>query len=138
MATRRKLTSGGTLVLDSEGLSQYLARHRPVVNRVDYARRREANVVVSGVTLVEAYHAGVKRAHWEFVLSQLDIKPMTVEWFREAADLLSATGLHGHKYAIDAMVAVTTLHQPGPLLMLTSDVDGMARLCGDRVTLVGV
>jgi hypothetical protein len=30
------------------------------------------------------------------------------------------------------------LRQPGPVAMLTSDVDDMAKLCGGRVRLVGV
>lgn len=52
--------------------------------------------------------------------------------------LLHEVGLDGHQHAIDAMVAVTALHQPGPVVMLTSDVDDMSRLCGSRVTLVAV
>ncbi|MDH6625061.1 6-pyruvoyl-tetrahydropterin synthase [Streptomyces sp. LBL] len=51
---------------------------------------------------------------------------------------LEAAGLHGHKYAIDATVAEVALRQPGPVVMLTSDVDDMARLCGDRVRLIGI
>ena len=49
-----------------------------------------------------------------------------------------ADGAQGHKYAIDAMVAVTAMHQPGPVVMLTSDADDMSRFCGDRVTIVAV
>ncbi|CAL9545931.1 hypothetical protein SUDANB13_04331 [Streptomyces sp. enrichment culture] len=30
------------------------------------------------------------------------------------------------------------LRQPGPVAVLTSDIDAMARLCGDRVRLVGI
>ncbi|MFF0685162.1 hypothetical protein ACFYUG_03535 [Streptomyces albogriseolus] len=63
---------------------------------------------------------------------------MTEQAARAAAELLKATGLHGHKYAIDATVAEMALRQPGPVAMLTSDIDDMARLCGDRVRLVGV
>jgi hypothetical protein len=55
-----------------------------------------------------------------------------------SAELLRAVGLHGYKYAIDATVAEVALRQPGPVAMLTSDVDDMVRLCGDRVRLVGV
>lgn len=36
------------------------------------------------------------------------------------------------------MVAVTAMHQPGPVVMLTSDIDDMAKLCGERITLVGL
>ena len=47
-------------------------------------------------------------------------------------------GLHGHKYAIDAAVAETALGQHRPVVMLTSDIDDMTKLCGDRVRLVSV
>jgi 6-pyruvoyl-tetrahydropterin synthase len=47
-------------------------------------------------------------------------------------------GLHGHKYAIDAAVAEAALRQHRPVVMLTSDIDDMVKLCGDRVRLVAV
>jgi predicted nucleic acid-binding protein len=127
------------LVLDSQGLSLYLDQDRGVLAMVRGALDRGANRVTSGATLIEAHHSGIKSARWNFVLSQLDIKPLSVEWSKEAAQLLSSTGLHGHKYAIDAMVAVTAMHQPGPVVMLTSDIDDMAKLCGgERITLVAL
>ncbi|MGS2590029.1 DNA-binding protein [Streptomyces hebeiensis] len=138
MARRRIAGSGGTLILDSQGLSLYLEQDRSVLALVRAALERGANRVVSGATLIEAHHSGIKSARWHFVLSQLDIKPLSVEWSKEAADLLTRAGLHGHKYAIDAIVAVTAIHQPGPVVILTSDVDDMAKLCGERVTLVAV
>jgi hypothetical protein len=131
-------SSGGTLILDSQGLSLYLEQDRAVLAMVRSALDRGANRVISGATLVEAHHSGIKPARWSFVLSQLDLKPLSVEWSKEAAQLLTLTGLHGHKYAIDAMVAVTAMHQPGPVVMLTSDIDDMMRLCGERVTLVAI
>jgi hypothetical protein len=52
--------------------------------------------------------------------------------------LLKDAGLHGHKYAIDATVAEAALRQPGPVAMLTSDIDDMARLCGSHIHLIGL
>ncbi|WP_218040279.1 hypothetical protein [Actinomadura sp. WMMB 499] len=63
---------------------------------------------------------------------------MTGQTAEAAAELLKSTGLHGHKYAIDATVAGVALRQPGPVAMLTSDIDDMFQLCGDRVRLVRV
>jgi hypothetical protein len=57
---------------------------------------------------------------------------------RAASKLLMDAGLPGHKYAIDAAVAEAALRQHRPVVMLTSDVDDMAKLCGDRVRLVAV
>ncbi|WP_457031336.1 PIN domain-containing protein [Kitasatospora sp. P5_F3] len=135
---RGRVTDSGTLVLDSQGLSKYIDGDPYVGRLARGAVERGSARVVSGSTLIEVQHRGIKRAHWDFVLSQLQVEPLHVEWAREAATLLQDVGLHGHKYAIDAMVAVTALHQPGPVVMLTSDVDDMAKLCGDRVTLIAL
>lgn len=63
---------------------------------------------------------------------------MTEQAARAAAGLLKEVGLHGHKYAIDATVAELALRRPGPVAMLTSDVDDMAKLCGIRVRLIPI
>ena len=73
-----------------------------------------------------------------WLLSRIRVEDVTKETARRSAALLKATGLHGHKYAIDAMVAEVALRLPGPVAILTSDTDDMAKLCGDRVRLVGV
>ena len=138
MARHGGLSTGGTLILDSQGLSLYLDQDRRVMAIVRSALDRGAVRTISGVTLVETVHRGIARGHWNYVLSQLDIQSMSVQWFREAADLIVAHGAQGHKYAIDAMVAVTATHQPGPVVMLTSGADDMSRFCGDRVTIVAV
>ena len=36
-----------------------------------------------------------------------------------------AAGLHGHKYAVDPVVAATALRSVKPVVILTSDVDDM-------------
>ncbi|TLS44754.1 hypothetical protein FE633_18080 [Streptomyces montanus] len=59
-------------------------------------------------------------------------------WPTTASAMLISAGLHGHKYAIDAAVAEMALRQRRPVVMLTSDIDDMAKLCGDRVRLVAV
>ncbi|BBC33275.1 hypothetical protein SGFS_045690 [Streptomyces graminofaciens] len=46
--------------------------------------------------------------------------------------------LHGHKYAIDSVVASTALGYSGPRIVVTSDADDMNKLCGDRARVVGV
>jgi hypothetical protein len=134
----RDRVTGGTLVLDSQGLSLYLERDRTVLSMVRSARERGADRVVSAATLLEAQHPGVKRAGREYILSQLKIQALLVPWAREAAQLLEDAGLSGHSHALDAMVAVTALHQEPPVVMLTSDPGDMGQLCGDRVRVMGV
>ena len=134
----RGRVASGSLVLDSQGLSLYLEQDRAVLNLVRSALERGADRVISAATLLEAQNPGVKRARREYVLSQLKIQPLPVPWAREAADLLASTGLSGHTHALDAMVAVTALHQEPPVVLLTSDPGDMRQLCGDRVRIVHV
>jgi predicted nucleic acid-binding protein len=132
------MSGGGSLVLDSQGFSLYVDQDRAVLNLVRSALERGADRIINAVTIGEAQRPGLKRQRREYVLSQLNVKPLTVAWAKEAAQLLEDTGLRGHSHAIDAMVAVTALHQTPPVVMLTSDMDDMATLCGDRVRLVAV
>lgn len=135
---RRKLSHEGTLVLGSEGLSKLLDDHEPAVAMVAEARRRGMEVVISALTIIEAVHARTDRARLNWLLSGFRIVPIGDEDAKAASAMLVGAGLHGHKYAIDAVVAEMTLRQQRPVVMLTSDVDDMAKLCGDRVRLVGL
>jgi predicted nucleic acid-binding protein len=135
---RRKLIHEGTLVLDSEGLSKLLADDEQVVAMTAEARSRGMEAVISTVTIIEAVHARTSKPRLNWVLSGLRVIPVGDEEAREASRLLMDAGLHGHKYAIDAAVAEAALRQHRPVVMLTSDIDDMAKLCGDRVRLVAV
>ncbi|MGP4047491.1 DNA-binding protein [Streptomyces sp. 2A115] len=135
---RRKLSHEGALVLDCEGLSKLVGDHEPVVALVAEARKRGMEVVISALTIIEAVHRRTDRARLAWVLSGMRIVHIGDEEARAASDMLISAGLHGHKYAIDAAVAETALRQHRPVVMLTSDIDDMAKLCGDRVRLVAV
>ncbi|MEU2207123.1 DNA-binding protein [Streptomyces hygroscopicus] len=135
---RRKLSHDGTLVLDSEGLSKLLNDDESVVALVAEARRRGMEAVVCALTVIEAVHARIDKARLSWVLSGLRVLPVGEEEAKAASALLMGAALHGHTYAIDAAVAAIALKQRHPVVMLTSDVDDMAKLCGDRVRLVAV
>ncbi|MGW6968181.1 DNA-binding protein [Streptomyces zaomyceticus] len=135
---RRKLSHEGTLVLDGEGLSKLLGDDESVVALVMEARSRGMEVVISALTVIEAVHARTNKTRLNWVLSGLRVVPVGDEEARAASALLIETGLHGHKYAIDAAVAEAALRQLRPVVMLTSDIDDMTRLCGGRVRLVEV
>ncbi|WP_267242661.1 DNA-binding protein [Streptomyces sp. PR69] len=135
---RRKLSSEGTLVLDCEGLSKLLGDDERVVALVAEARRRGMEVVISSLTIIEAVHARTDKARLGWVLSGLRAVAVGDEEAKAASALLMGAGLHGHKYAIDAAVAEAALRQQRPVVMLTSDVDDMTKLCGDLVRLVAV
>ncbi|PNG17616.1 DNA-binding protein, partial [Streptomyces cahuitamycinicus] len=57
---------------------------------------------------------------------------------RHAAILLADAGLHGHKYAIDAILSATALAAPAPGTILTSDPEDLTALCGGRATVVEI
>lgn len=71
-------------------------------------------------------------------VSRLEVLPVTEGITWRAIDLLRNANLHGHKYAIASVVAATALDHTGPRIVVTSDVDDINKLCGDRVRAVGV
>ncbi|MFB7928906.1 DNA-binding protein [Streptomyces sp. NPDC056039] len=135
---RRKLSHEGTLVLDSEGFSKLLADGEMVVALVAEARSRGMEVVICSLTIIEAVHARTNKARLSWLLSGLRVIPVGDEEAKAASALLMGAGLHGHKYAIDAAVAEAALRQQRPVVMLTSDIDDMTKLCGDRIRLIAV
>lgn len=127
MAGRRVVTSG-TLVLDSEGLSKLAAGDPRVRAYLETAGARGARVVVSAITLVEVLRGGSRDASVHRVLSRIATVPVTPELGRAAGELLGATGLSGHRCAIDSVVAATALVMARPVVLLTSDPDDLGRL----------
>ncbi|MFF8872543.1 DNA-binding protein [Streptomyces massasporeus] len=127
-----------TVVLDSQGLSAWIAQDRKILAMFQVLHAMGAVFVIGANTIVEVSHARVNMPRLQWALSRVKVEPVTEGAAKASAELLKAAGLHGHKYAIDATVAEVALRQPGPVAVLTSDVDDMARLCGDRVRLIGL
>ncbi|MFF7441022.1 PIN domain-containing protein [Streptomyces sp. NPDC008122] len=138
MTPRPAAVPGGTLVLDSEGLAKAVLRDREVTGWLALARADDLRVVTSAATLVEVMHPGINRAALQWTLSRITVEPVTDAIARRAADLVAEAGLHGHKYAIDAMVAATALSAPGPVTVLTSDPEDLIVLCGGRATVIAI
>ncbi|MFJ4708011.1 DNA-binding protein [Streptomyces anulatus] len=123
-----------SLVLDSEALSLLLRNDRGMAARIEASRQAGVPVLVSALTIVEAVHGKTDLARLKWVLSRLRVEPVSQEDSLTAVALLQdAGGLHGHKYAIDALVAALTLRVPAPVIVLTSDRDDWSKLCGKRV-----
>ncbi|MFJ9006992.1 PIN domain-containing protein [Streptomyces canus] len=136
--TRSPAVPGGTLVLDSEGLAKAVLRDRTVTGWLALARADDLRVITSGATLVEVVHPRINRPALEWTLSRLVVEPVTEAIARHAAALLADAGLHGHKYAIDAMVSATALAAHAPVTVLTSDPEDLNSLCGGRATVITV
>ncbi|MFI6447252.1 DNA-binding protein [Kitasatospora sp. NPDC050543] len=127
-----------TVVLDSQGVSAWISQDRSVMAMIRSFHSMAADLVVCANTIVEVMHTRVNAPRLNWVLSQVKIEAVTEQAARASAELLKQAGLHGHKYAIDATVAEMALRQPGPVAMLTSDIDDMAKLCGTRVRLIAI
>lgn len=127
-----------SVVLDSGGLSGWLSRDRRTAAKIEVFRREGADPVVCAATIIEVTHAKTDVARLAYLLSLCKVEAVTAESARAASKLLKRTGLHGHKYAIDAVVAEAALRQPGPVAMLTSDTDDVGKLCGPQVRVVAV
>jgi hypothetical protein len=127
-----------SLVLDSQGFSKWIDRDRGVMRLLELAERDGADVAMSAATIIEVSHPGADIARLNGLLSRVRVEAVTKESARRSAKLLKAAGLHGHKYALDAMVAEVALRLPAPVVLLTSDVDDMVKLCGPRVRTIGL
>ncbi|MFC7880699.1 PIN domain-containing protein [Streptomyces sp. NPDC057376] len=118
----------GALVLDSEGLAKAVQRDREIHEWLTAARDADLPVVTSAAVLVEVVHPKINEAALKWTLSRLAVEPVNQAVAHSAAALLRAAGLHGHKYAIDAMLCATALQHPGRVTILTSDVEDIGLL----------
>ncbi|GGT20682.1 hypothetical protein GCM10010271_24820 [Streptomyces kurssanovii] len=128
----------GTLVLDCEGLSKLVRRDPALTTWLVAAEADDLRVVTSSVTLVEARDPKVGQARFDFAVSRVNVVPPTEAVARRASKLLAAAGVHGHKYALDAIVAATALASPSPVTVLTSDPEDLLMLCGSLARVVRI
>ncbi|MFF9869123.1 PIN domain-containing protein [Streptomyces sp. NPDC013953] len=118
----------GALILDSEGLAKAVQRDREVHEWLTAAREADLPAITSTAVLVEVIHPRIDDAALKWTLSRLRVEPVTQAIAQSASTLLRTAGLHGHKYAIDAMLCATALTQPGRITILTSDVEDITML----------
>ena len=85
-------------------------------------------MAVTAITLTEVLRGGSRDAAIYRVLSRITIVPVSPDIARRAGELLGETGLSGHRYAIDAIVAAAALELERPVVLLTSDPDDLNRL----------
>ncbi len=124
----QRIATAGTLLLDTEGLSKLAAGDARARGYLDSARNRGARVAVGAITLTEALRGGPRDAAVHRVLSRITVISVTEGIARRAGELLGATGLSGHRCAIDAVVAANALDAERPVVLLTSDPDDLNKL----------
>jgi hypothetical protein len=127
MARQRRIADGA-LVLDARGLVKLAAGDPAVRALVQTAHQRYDNVVTAASTLTEVLRGGAADARMHRILARVTVASIDEAVGRRAGELLGATGLSGHRCAVDAVLAVVALAQPRPAVLLTSDPDDMARL----------
>lgn len=125
----RRAVGGGTLVLDSDGVSKVAAGDERAHGHLQVALRRQSRVVASAVTLTEVLRGGPRDTPTHRILKSLTVDDVTSQRARAAGELLGSVGMDA---TVDAIVAATALAQPGPVLILTSDPGDLARLTQDR------
>ncbi|GAA1677760.1 type II toxin-antitoxin system VapC family toxin [Fodinicola feengrottensis] len=125
---RRRVTIGGTLVLDSDGLCKLAAKDQRARAYHDSAVARGAQVVVSAITLAEVLRGSARDAALHRVLSRIITVPVSASLGRAAGELLGLVGLTGHRCAVDSVVAATALVMSRPVVVLTSDPEDLSRL----------
>jgi hypothetical protein len=120
-------------VLDGEALSLAVRGDRMMIARLDLAARGETEVVASPMTLVEAYDGRTTDQRWDWVLSRLKVAEIGKDEARQARRLVADAKLHGHDYAIDAILAVIARQHKGQVTVFTSDVDDLEKLVPDEI-----
>ncbi|MFJ8978847.1 DNA-binding protein [Streptomyces sp. NPDC102282] len=125
-----------TVVLDSEGLSAWVAQDRKLLAILQVFHDMGADLVIGANTIVKVSHSRINIPHLNWALSRVKVEPVTEQAAKAAAALLKGAALQGHRYAIDATVAEVALRQPKPVALLTSDSDDMTKLCGNQVRII--
>ncbi|MFJ9720840.1 type II toxin-antitoxin system VapC family toxin [Streptomyces sp. NPDC101213] len=128
----------GTLVLDCEGLSALVRRTPELTEWLAAAEAEDIRVVTNSVTLVEARDPRTHQARFDYAVSRVNVVPPDETIARHAGKLLAAAGLHGHKYALDAIVAATAMASPAPVTLLTSDPEDLQALCASGIRIVKI
>ncbi|MER8000588.1 hypothetical protein [Streptomyces sp. NPDC095613] len=97
------------------------------------APRLDIPIVTSALTTLEAWdpRETSKQALWNRTLSRIRVVHTDDQVIAMARDMLKAAGLHGHTYAIDAILAAVAGREAvrgAEATVFTSDTDDMAQL----------
>lgn len=110
---------------------------RRMMALVKAAPRLDIAVVTSALTTLEAWNPqqGARQGLWDWALSRIDVEHTDDQVISLARGMLKTAGLHGHTYAIDAVlaaVAVRSAERGFEVTVFTSDVDDMSKFLADR------
>jgi predicted nucleic acid-binding protein len=84
--------------------------------------------VTAASTLAEVLRGGPRDAEVHRVLKEVEVVAIDEQVGRAAGELLGKTGMSGHSYALDALLAVVAMAQRRPVVLLTSDPRDLEKL----------
>lgn len=101
------------------------------------APRLDIPIVTTALTALEAWDPRETsgQALWSWTLSLIRVVHTDGQVIAMARDMLKAAGLHGHKYAIEAVLAAVAgreAAQGSQATVFTSDADDVNQLLGGR------
>lgn len=120
-------------VFDSEALSKAVHGDREMAALIKTTPRLDIPIVTSALTTLEAWDPREvsRQALWNWALSRIRVVHTDDQVIALARDMLKAAGLHGHKYAIDAVLAAVAgreARQGAEATVFTSDTNDMTQL----------
>jgi hypothetical protein len=133
---RHLLPAQRTFVLDSEALSRMVEGDRRFRALIQAAPKLDIAVVTSAMTTLEAWNPRRRAPLWDWALTRVGVVHTDDALVATARQLMRDAGLHGHKYAIDALLAAVALGAPGMVTVFTSDADDLGKLLADSAVLV--
>ncbi|MGY1456650.1 hypothetical protein [Streptomyces sp. SS8] len=121
------------LVFGSEALPKAVQGDRETAALIKTAPRLDIPIVTSALTTLEAWdpREASRQALWNWTLSRIRVVHTDDRVIATARDMWKAAGLHGHKYAIDAVLAAVAgqeAAQGAQVTVFTSDTDDMRQL----------
>lgn len=120
-------------VFGCEALSKAVEGDREMAALIKTAPRLDIPIVTSALTTLAAWdpRETSRQASWNWTLPRIRIVHTDDQVIAMARDMLKAAGLHGRKYAIDAILAAMAGReavQGAQATVFTSDTDDMNRL----------
>jgi PIN domain len=120
-------------VFDSQALSKAVQGDREMAALIKAAPRLDIPIITSALTTLEAWNPreASRQALWSWTLSRIRIVHTDDQAISMARAMLKDAGLHGHKYAIDAVLAAVAgreAAQGAETTVFTSDTDDMNQL----------
>ena len=123
-----------SILLDAEPLSLLARGSRSMQSWAEVARRTDAVLHASTITLTGVADGSARDADVRRVAKAVRLEPVS-EAIGYRAGQLRGHGASSRRkkrdMTVDAVVAATALLLPGPVLLLTSDPDDLRLLLGD-------